>query len=82
MSPTDRDARITKMRDGRTHLAHKAEHAMDLDTSALVAVSLRKMTGRHHGGENWPRVASRTATTPEACGAPNCASTPTSSRDS
>jgi len=28
------------MKDGRTHLAHKAEHAVDLDTSALVAVTL------------------------------------------
>src|SRR3989449_7951331 len=29
------------MKDGRTHLAHKAEHAVDLDTSALVAVTLQ-----------------------------------------
>src|ERR1700691_5799122 len=39
-SPADGDARITKMKDGRTHLAHKAEHAVDLDTSAVVAVTL------------------------------------------
>jgi transposase len=39
-SPSDRDAKITKMKDGRTHLAHKAEHAVDLDSSALVAVTL------------------------------------------
>ena len=31
-SPSDPDAKITKMKDGRTHLAHKAEHAVDLDT--------------------------------------------------
>ena len=31
-SPADGDARIAKMKDGRTHLAHKAEHAVDLDT--------------------------------------------------
>ena len=30
--PHDPDARITKMKDGRTHLAHKAEHAVDLET--------------------------------------------------
>jgi transposase len=42
MSPTDRDARVTKMKDGRTHLAHKAEHAVDLDTGAVVAVTLRE----------------------------------------
>jgi transposase len=31
----------TAERDGRTHLAHKAEHAVDLDTGAIVAVTLR-----------------------------------------
>lgn len=40
MSPSDPDARITKMKDGRTHLAHKAEHAVDLTSGALVAVTL------------------------------------------
>ena len=40
-SPSDPDAKITKMKDGRTHLAHKAEHAVDLDSSALVAVTLQ-----------------------------------------
>jgi transposase len=29
------------MKDGRTHLAHKAEHAVDMDTGALVAVTLQ-----------------------------------------
>src|ERR1700684_3733266 len=38
--PHDPDARITKMKDGRTHLAHKAEHAVDMETGALVAVTL------------------------------------------
>src|SRR6266702_3118145 len=42
MSPTDTDARVAKMKDGRTHLAHKAEHAVDLDTGAVVAVTLRE----------------------------------------
>ena len=40
-SPSDPDAKITKMKDKRTHLAHKAEHAVDLDTGALVAVTLQ-----------------------------------------
>ena len=40
-SPSDPDARITKMKDGRTHLAHKAEHAVDMDTGAIVAVTLQ-----------------------------------------
>jgi transposase len=41
MSPTDQDARVAKMKDGSTHLAHKAEHAVDLDTGAVVAVTLQ-----------------------------------------
>jgi transposase len=40
--PHDPDARITKMKDGRTHLAHKAEHAVDLETGAIVAVTLQE----------------------------------------
>lgn len=40
-SPSDPDARITKMKDGRTHLAHKAEHAVDMDTGAILAVTLQ-----------------------------------------
>src|ERR1039458_5654900 len=40
-SPADEDARIAKMKDGRTHLAHKTEHAVDLDTGAVVAVTLQ-----------------------------------------
>ena len=39
--PHDPDARITKMKDGRTHLAHKAEHAVDMETGAIVAVTLQ-----------------------------------------
>jgi transposase len=39
-SPSDPDARITKMKDGRTHLAHKAEHAVDLSSGALLAITL------------------------------------------
>ncbi len=40
-NPNDPDAKITKMKDGRTHLAHKAEHAVDLETGAIVAVTLQ-----------------------------------------
>jgi transposase len=39
--PHDPDARITKMKDGRTHLAHKAEHAVDLETGAIVGVTVQ-----------------------------------------
>lgn len=39
--PDDPDAKITKMKDGRTHLAHKAEHAVDADSGAIVAVTVQ-----------------------------------------
>jgi transposase len=41
MSPSDPDARIAKMKDGTTHLAHKAEHAIDMETGAVIAVTLQ-----------------------------------------
>jgi transposase len=40
-NPYDPDARIAKMKDGSTHLAHKAEHAVDLSSGALLAVTLQ-----------------------------------------
>jgi len=40
-NPHDPDAKVTTMKDGRTHLAHKAEHAVDLDTGAIVAVTVQ-----------------------------------------
>ena len=39
-SPTDPEARIAKLKDGRTHLAYKPEHAIDLDTGAIVAAAI------------------------------------------
>jgi transposase len=39
--PHDPDARIAKMKDGRTHLAHKAEHAVDMESGAVVAVTVQ-----------------------------------------
>ena len=39
--PRDPDAKITKMKDGRTHLAHKAEQAVDLETGAIVGVTVQ-----------------------------------------
>ena len=35
MHPADPDVQITKMKDGRTHLAHKLEHAVDMKTGAV-----------------------------------------------
>jgi transposase len=40
-SPTDPDSRIAKMKDGRTHLAYKAEHAVDLESEAIVATTIQ-----------------------------------------
>ena len=42
--PHDPDAKITKMKDGRTHLAHKAEHAVDLDSGAVLGVTVQDAT--------------------------------------
>jgi transposase len=39
-SPSDPEARIAKLKDGRTHLAYKPEHAVDLDTGAIVAAAI------------------------------------------
>ena len=43
-SPADPDARITRMKDGRTHLAYKAENAVDLDTGLVIGASIRHAT--------------------------------------
>ena len=39
--PQDPDATITRMKDGRTRLAHKAEHAVDLETGAIIGVTVQ-----------------------------------------
>jgi len=40
-NPNDPDAKITKMKDGRTHLSNKSEHAVDMDSGALLAVTVQ-----------------------------------------
>jgi transposase len=52
-SPSDKEAEITKLKDGRTALAYKAENAVDMETGAIVAVTT-------HGG-----AAADTATVQE-----------------
>ena len=42
--PHDPDARIVKLKDGRTHLAHKAEHGVDLGSGAVLAVTVQEAT--------------------------------------
>jgi transposase len=44
-SPADADARIVKMKDGRTHLGYKAEHVVDLETDVILSAQV------HHGTE-------------------------------
>jgi transposase len=44
VSTTDDESRITRMKDGTTHLAYKAEHVVDLDSEFLLAVTV-------HGGD-------------------------------
>ena len=39
-NPFDPDAKITKMKDGRTHLAYKAEHTVDLDTEVILGAEV------------------------------------------
>lgn len=45
-SPTDPDATITKMKDGATHLAYKAEHVVDLQSDLILAAEIRPTTHR------------------------------------
>lgn len=41
-SPSDPDARIGKMKDGRTELSYKAQHAIDLDTEIILAATVHR----------------------------------------
>ena len=59
-SRTDPDSRITKMKDGRTHLAYKAEHAVDLQSEAIVAALVT------HADRSDPASAPLTLTVAEA----------------
>ncbi len=43
--PRDPEARVTKMKDGRTHMAHKLEQAVDMETGAVVAATVQSMDG-------------------------------------
>jgi len=40
-NPHDPDAKIAKMKDGSTHLAHKQEHAVDMESGAILAVTIQ-----------------------------------------
>ena len=49
-SPSDPDARIMKMKDGRTRLSYKAEHAVDLESGLLLAATIH--SGDRSDGES------------------------------
>lgn len=46
-STTEPDGRIAKMKDGTTHIAHKAEHALDLDGELLLAATVQAGDAGH-----------------------------------
>lgn len=47
-SPTDPDSRIARMKDGTTHFAYKAEHAVDVESDLIVAAEI------HHANDPTP----------------------------
>ena len=49
--PHDPEARITKMKDGRTRVAHKLEQAVDMETGAVVATTVHTMDGGDARGD-------------------------------
>jgi len=74
VNPHDADARITRMKDGSTHLAHKAEHAVDMETGAVLAVTLQPadqgdpatmVETLAQAGENVAELIAREAAEPE-----------------
>lgn len=67
--PHDPDSRVAKMKDSRTHLAYKAEHAVDLDTGALIAVTLpaADLGDTHTLGDTFNEAQRRLQTITQAC---------------
>jgi transposase len=69
VNPHDPEAELTQLKDGRTHLAYKAEHAVDLETGAVVAVTVASgaagdsetiLETLPQAGEHIPEVAATT----------------------
>ena len=54
-SPTDPDSRIAKMKNGRTHLAYKAEHVIDPKSKLLLAASITTPIAARP--RRWPRAS-------------------------
>ena len=57
--PQDPDAKITKLKDGRTHLAHTAEHAVDLEHGSPSCASRCKTRTTATSDDRWSRRSSR-----------------------
>ena len=47
VSPNDPESRIAQLKDGRTHLAYKAEHVVDLKSDMILAAEITRPTRRH-----------------------------------
>jgi hypothetical protein len=67
VSPTDPEARIARMKDGTTRLAYKPEHAVDLDSGAVIAAEMHladegdtaTITGTLRRSVTWRALARR-----------------------
>jgi IS5 family transposase len=59
-NPNDPDAKIAKMKDGRTHLAYKTEHAVDLKSDLILAAPV------YHADEGDAQTLSQTLTMAQA----------------
>jgi len=59
-NPHDPDAKIAKMKDGRTHLAYKTEHAVDLKSDLVLAA------GVYHADESDTQTLPQTLTMAQA----------------
>jgi hypothetical protein len=66
-SPTDPDAKIAKLKDGRTRLAHKPEYAVDLDTGAVIAAELHAADRKHGTLPGTLAAASRPPSVRSSC---------------
>lgn len=43
-SPVDKDSRVARLKDGRTRLAHKAEHVVDMESGAIIHADIQDAT--------------------------------------
>ena len=70
VNPHDPDAEVTKMKDGSTHFAYKAEQAVDLDTGAIVAITTHGGAAAELGSQKTQRSTGAPRTQRNRGGAP------------